>query len=320
MNLNSIKEKIKHEAEARDALAFGVARADVVDERYVDRYLGWLAKGHNAGMTYASNHIEIRRDPRLLLPGARSIISLAFGYTGNAHRDPSLPSISEYALLPDYHDWVREICREIIKSVSDGTGLDPKTDFRICVDSAPIFERYWAQKAGVGFTGRNGNIITERGGSRVILAEILTTLNLEADLPYPDERACGNCSACVRACPTGALQPDGTLDCNRCLSYLTIEHRGEWNLPVMTDAMGTPAGRHTLFGCDRCVKACPHNWKNAEAPVQSIAEVCKLTSEYVRDITPEQFSILFKGTALKRAKAEGLKRNALNCLGEKKEN
>lgn len=285
------------------ACAVGVSRAGEVAEPVWRDYEHWLAEGNEAGMGYLRNHAEIRRDPRLLLDGARSIISIAFSYHRGEPRDPRLPEISAYALLPDYHYWIKDSIRR------SGVGrlLGPEGErWRICVDSTPIMERYWALRAGIGIAGDNGAVIVPGWGSEVFLAEIITTVDIAADKPM--EGDCGHCGRCAAVCPTGALKRGGTIDCNKCLSYLTIEHRGPWEDPRHTTAMNTAAGRATLFGCDRCLRVCPHNKRvriDNRGPVP-IETIVNLTAEQITGTSPGG---LLKGSSLKRAGRAGLLRN-----------
>lgn len=298
------------------ALAVGVAEACPVCDAAFQAFRAWLEAHHEAGMTYMRNHMEIRRDPRLLLEGTRSVICMAFPY-GAGERDPALPRISAYALIPDYHDEIRRRIRA--SQVSDILGEEGR-DWRICVDSAPIMERYWAQEAGVGVIGDNGMLIVPNHGNRVFLAEIVTTVVLPPDgpiyaLPGVSD-GCGHCGLCGKACPTGALMQGGIIDCDRCISYLTIEHRGGWNDPRHIAAMHTPAGRRTLFGCDRCAEACPHNRAgDSFIPVaEPLSSIENLTAQDIMTLPPDQLAVCLRRSALKRAKRDGLLRNALNIL------
>lgn len=291
------------------ACAVGIAEAGLVDDEAMAMFDRWLASGHEAGMAYMHNHREIRRDPRLLLEGATSVISMAFGYRTRRTRDPELPHISAYALLPDYHDVIRKLIRE--SGIGDTLGEEHR-DWRICIDSAPVMERYWAVRSGTGFRGDNGSVIVPGVGCEVFLAEIVTTKRLRPDTPLPTD--CGHCGACRSACPTGALRTEGTADCRRCISYLTIEHRGPWESATQIAAMSTDAGKKTLFGCDRCVTACPHNKPGIPAggmPDPSDA-ILTLTAGDILTLPPDKLSAKLKGSCLKRAKNDGLKRNALN--------
>lgn len=295
-------DKIEGRLRRVGACAFGVATADEVPPEVKERYERWLATGQEAGMGYMHNHMDLRCDPRKLLDGCRSVICVAFSYAVGPVRDSRLPVISEYALLPDYHDWVKRRVRE--SGVGELLGAENQ-GWRICVDSAPVAERYWAWRAGLGIIGDNGMLIVPGVGSKVILAEILTTAELPAGNPM--EGDCGHCGRCHNACPAGALGEEGIIDCNRCLSYLSIEHKGEWEDERHLSVMHTEAGRNTLFGCDRCVSVCPHNRTDARS-IETVLDA--ITGLRAEDI--ERKVALPKQSCLRRAGRKGLLRNAKN--------
>ncbi len=305
---------VKAEAARLGFFACGLARAERVSAAREATVRGWLAAGRHAEMSYLQRHLELRLDPRRLLSDARTILVVAMNYC-----PPTRPkgwTLARYALGQDYHDVLRsrlgELRRRILEKLAVSSGLEAPlpTDFieqngRICVDTAPVDERYWAQRAGLGWQGRSGQLILPQGGTYFFLGLLLLTP--EADTyDEPATNRCGNCRACVEACPTGALTGDGTLDARRCLSYLTIEHRGP--LPEGTGKrMGT-----CLYGCDRCAEACPWNAKakpTQEAAFRPRPELMRMTPEDWQRLTPEQYRALFKGSAVKRAKYEGLMRN-----------
>lgn len=314
-----------------------------IPDGMMTRYRQWLATGHAAGMSYMHNHEEIRQNPELLLSEAKTIISIACPYASSVKRDPALPQIASYALGDDYHDAIRKFLTPFIQSLKetyDG-------DYRLCIDSAPIFERYFAEKAGIGSRCDNGLISTPGFGTKIFLAEILTTAEVDIKPSYaeisevgecslttiPEETfadwRCTHCGACRKACPAGALQSDSTVDARRCLSYLTIEHRGDWD-EVGRAAMSTPAGRRTLYGCDLCQNVCPLNSPARESSrlpgiddtrskqiipaLRPREEILSLTPEKILSLTPESFSLLFRRSPIKRAKLAGLLRNARNLL------
>ena len=287
------------------AAAVGFASAGPVSEDEDRRLRGWLAAGHHAGMTWMERHADLRRDLDNVLPGTRMVISLAFPYAPERERPSDLPYLSRYAYGRDYH----EAIRSLLTAVLEQTGL--LSSCRICIDSAPVSERFWAIRAGIGYRGDNGALIVPGIGPEVFLAEILTTIEFEPDAPADAE--CLHCGACRRACPTGALQPDGTIDCRRCISYLTIEHRGPWTAPDAIAAMSTPAGRTSLFGCDRCITACPlrndtsspHTWAPTLPAMLALAP---------SDIPAQQseFKRRFAHTALLRPGLQNLLRNIAN--------
>lgn len=307
--MGKAEDLIKGRLREVGAVAVGITEATTVNQEEWERFEAWLDKGMEAGMGYMHNHLAIRRDPRLLLNGAKSLICCAFSYLpADASKIQPNGSVATYALLPDYHDWIRERVRAARLEELLG---DEGTDWRICVDSAPILERYWAKRAGLGIIGRNGALIIPGVGCEVILCEIITTTRLEADSAA--DGTCDECGACSRACPTQANTDNG-IDCNRCLSYLTIEHRGDWTDKQHLEAMSTPGGKHSLFGCDRCISACPMNNPEVTSSFTSNPVITNLSAKDILKISPAEFSKLFKGTPIKRGRLEGLCRNARNVI------
>jgi epoxyqueuosine reductase len=283
------------------ALAWGVAPAAPVDSEALKRRYRWLADGKNAGMDYLERYSDIRANPDLLLPGAQSIIVAAFNYYPAQRQPATAPQFAWYAYGRDYHD----VVRKRLSSVVDALAAEhPDESFRICVDTAPIMERYWAVKAGVGFIGRNAQLIVPGHGSACFLGEIVTTLPLAPTQPCTLSCPEG-CDKCVRACPGHAIAPDATVDARRCLSYLTIEHRGDFPADI-------PHLGHRVYGCDTCQSVCP---LNANATPTAIPEFrpsdafLSITDDTLAALTPEGFSALFSRSAVKRAKLAGLLRN-----------
>ena len=287
------REKVRLRLRQAGAVAVGFSEAGPVPQFVTDAYQDWIDRGKHSGMEYMLNHREVRADARNLLEGARTVISMAFSYGTDAGRAANLPHVSKYALFPDYHKWIKRLVWA--SGVGELLGKEC-LDWRLCIDSAPIFERYYASKGGVGFIGRNGSLIVPGVGAEVFLAEIVTVREIEADGPCT--MSCRACGACLKACPTGALGEDGTIDCDRCISYLTIEHRGQWKEEAQKEAMLAPAGRNTLFGCDRCVSVCPHNNPDVHAEVGLHPEMLTFAGTQPP-----------AGSCLKRAKEEGLRRN-----------
>ena len=287
------------------AAAVGFASAGPVSEDENRRLRGWLAAGHHAGMAWMERHADLRRNLDNVLPGTRTVISLAFPYAPERERPSDLPYLSRYAYGTDYHEAIRSLLTAVLEQT------EILSSCRICIDSAPVSERFWAIRAGIGYRGDNGALIVPGIGPEVFLAEILTTIEFEPDSPSYAE--CLHCGVCLRACPTGALQADGTIDCRRCISYLTIEHRGPWTDPDAIAAMSTPAGRTSLFGCDRCITACPlrndtsspHTWNQPLPAMLALAP---------SDIPARQseFKRRFAHTALLRPGLQNLLRNIAN--------
>ncbi len=274
------------------ACAVGIARAAAVDGATAGFFKSWLAGGNHGSMAYMERYLDIRLDPRLLLEGAQSIICLAFNYRTDIHHR----CIADYALGEDYHTALRRRLQPAVAllEVHGEQG-------RICVDSAPILERYWAQRSGIGFIGQNRQLIVPEVGSEVLLAEIITTAQLPADGPC--EQSCEGCGACLSACPGCALGEP--FDARRCLSYLTIEHREPLPEPLADGAL--------IYGCDTCQRVCPHN-TTAPAPVIDELlprpELMALKRADLATITTNQFRRLTATSAISRISAKKIRENA----------
>lgn len=303
-----LKEHIRRLALLSGACAAGFAAVEPLPEAEMLRYDRWIAGGKNASMDYLERYRDIRRDPRLLLEGARTVLCAAFSYSHpSADRHPLF---ADYALGQDYHTVVRRHLEQVAAAMTAAAGGVT----RVCVDTAPVRERYWAVRAGIGFIGLNNMLIVPgAAGSKVFLGEIFWTGELTPDSPL-ERTVCDSCRRCVDACPGHALDGCGSLDARRCLSYLTIEHRGE--LPGDVDLSG-----RRIYGCDVCQDVCPHNRKTDT--VASLPEFRPSAAEggvpprsvgEISEMTQEQFSTLFKGSAIKRVKVSGLVRNALRAL------
>lgn len=240
-------EEIHRECLAAGAYRCGVVRAEPVAVDAVARFSDWLAGGNAGEMHYLERYDAIRRDPRLLLDGdgAKILIVTLFAYEDNVTASPEAPYIAHYALGDDYHDVLRRRLKTVCNNLRQRVG----GKWRVCVDSAPLMERYWAARARLGVIGVNGCLIVPGVGANFFIATIVTTAELPVDAVAEHPAACCGCGRCVRACPGGALRSDGTIDARRCLSYLTIEYDGE----IPDDI---PLG-NTLYGCDICRRACP---------------------------------------------------------------
>ena len=252
-------------------------------------------------MAWAARHRELRDDPEGLLTGTKSVVVVAMNYYPPRLQPADAPQFAYYAYGRDYHEVIKQRLRQLATAIEQ---IAP-CQTRCCVDSAPIRERYWAQQAGLGFIGLNNALILPERGSYYFLGIILTTLELDPDAPCT--LSCGECQACIDACPSGALSGDGAVDARRCLSCLTIEHHGE--LPEwVSSVLG-----NRVFGCDECQKCCPHNRQavgNTTPEFQPKPELLALTLDDILAMTQEQFSSLFSHSAVKRAKLSGLQRNA----------
>lgn len=308
----SLKDKIKAEASRLGFFVCGFARAEPVSEAMRRHYLGWLADGRNADMAYLGNNLDKRFDPRLLMPGVKTIVVVAQNYFPARRLPEGEPQIADYALGLDYHDIVKQKLRQLAATV----GI---ADYRAFVDTAPVLERYWAVRAGLGWIGKNQQLIIPHAGSEFFLGELFVTVELPPDEPLPNR--CGTCHRCVDACPTHALSLPATcvegygditrFDARLCLSYQTIENRGE----LTVDAKG--AMGDTFYGCDRCQRACPWNRfakPSTEPLLQPREELLAMTRQKWENLTEEDYRRLFKGSAVKRAKYEGLMRNINACL------
>jgi epoxyqueuosine reductase len=284
------------------ALEQGFVTAGIVSVQPMDAapLRTWLSTGYNADMSFLHRHAALRENAALLLNGARSVICAAMPYPTPDSTEPLYPGIARYARGADYHkiagDKLRCLWEDII-------GRQPGSQGRVFVDSGPLPEREYARRAGLGWIGRHGCIIHPDAGSRIILGEIVTTLELVPTEAISGD--CGNCTRCISACPTGALIAPGIVDARRCLSYLTIENPGPIP-PEYRVKVGT-----RLFGCDSCQDVCPYNTVDADkqAPV-STDDICDLFA-----LSAQDFIRRFLGKAIMRAKRSGLLRNACVVLG-----
>ncbi len=285
---------------------------------HLNFYKKWISKGYHGEMAYLEKHLPIKSDPKKLLPSVRSIICCALSYkTEPQLAEPPLaeaenPSykgalVSNYAWGDDYHEVMRKKLEQLVSRLR---GMVPDLEARVYVDTGPLLERSLAARAGLGWIGKNSCLIDQTYGSYLFLGEILTNLDLEEDKPETDH--CGSCTRCIDACPTGALVEPYTLDARRCISYLTIEKRGEfaeWEKKVISPY---------LYGCDICQQVCPWNDK---ALIPDLA--CFRPREGNRfpdlkefaSMDQKEFARRFKKSPMKRAKLDGLKRNAKTLLG-----
>jgi epoxyqueuosine reductase len=281
----------------------GFARAERLDEAAL-RLEQWLRQGAHGRMAYMENHFDMRVDPRLLVPDARTVICLAFNYHTDALQDDAdAPKISRYAYGTDYHFVVKDKLKDLLAFMQARIG---EVNGRCFVDSAPVLEREWAQRAGLGWNGRHTLTIHPRQGSYFFLAEIICDLALPTyDDPIRDH--CGTCRRCIDACPTEAISPTGYfLDASKCISYLSIELRAE--IPeAFRDKMD-----NWMFGCDVCQDVCPWNRfakRHEEPAFEPHPDLLQLERRDWLELTEEVFGKIFKKSAVKRIKYAGLKRN-----------
>lgn len=292
------KALIKAEAHRLGFDACGIAKtSEVLDAPFLAK---WLEEGCAAEMQYMHNHFEKRTDPRLLVEGCKSLIVVALNYYPAVKQPEEVPQFSYYAYGKDYHEVVKEKLRELYEYIN--REIAPVTG-RMFTDSAPVLERYWAVRAGLGFIGKNTQLIIPGKGSYFFLGELIIDLELEPDTPV--NLSCGNCTRCLDACPPNALTPR-RLDARRCISYQTIENKGEI-APATASVL-----QNRIYGCDICQQVCPWNrfaTPNRTAEFQPSEAFLALDKERLNSLTEEEFKVIFRHSAVKRAGYKGLKRN-----------
>ncbi len=291
---------IKQMAHDLGFLACGIARADFLAEE-APRLEQWLRQGKHAGMGYMENHFDLRLDPRKLVPGAKSVISLAYNYfTPAGQHDPKAPKVSTYAYGRDYHKVIKQRLKPMLQAIVAEYG---DLAMRCFTDSAPVLEKAWAQRAGIGWRGKHSLILRKGAGSFFFLAEIILDLELEPDLPATDH--CGSCRRCIDACPTGAIELYG-INAGKCISYYTIELR-EASIPADAGDF-----RNWAFGCDICQQVCPWNrfsTPHKEPDFNPRPGLLEMTANEWHGLTEDRFEEVFFGSPVKRTKYEGLRRN-----------
>jgi len=294
--------KIKEKALELGFLQAGIARADHLGED-AERLREWLGKGYHGSMAYMGNHFEKRVDPRKLVEGARSIVVVLQNYyTRKKQHDEQSPLLSKYAYGKDYHRIMREKLGSLNAFMEEQIG--PQSG-RVFVDSAPVLERAWGRLAGLGWIGKHSLLLNRKHGSWFFIGVIITDLELEPDSPMKDY--CGDCSKCIDTCPTKAILPGKTLDASRCISYLTIENRDDRLPEEFRGRM-----QNWAFGCDICQDVCPWN-NNAHAHSEPWLDprpgLLEMTRQDWVNLDEVQFNSLFEGSAVKRTKFTGLRRN-----------
>lgn len=295
----SLADDITARARTAGACAAAFAAAGPLTPAELAPFERWLADGRHAGMSYMEKYAELRADPRTLLEGARSILCTAFAYGPAGRRHPL---IADYALGEDYHTALRTALAPVAQAMEAAV---PGSATRICIDTAPLRERVWAVRAGLGFVGLNNLLIVPGVGSKVFLAEILWTEAVPPAVPAT-KTACEGCGACVAACPAHALNGNGALDARRCLSYLTIEHRGEF-------PDGLSLAHRRIYGCDMCQDVCPHNRGVANTILPAftpLPEIMDLTLADMASVGDADFRRIFRCSAIFRLKAANMRRNA----------
>jgi len=310
----------QHVKETALSLGFdvvGITHAGPIDDGHRQRLGRWLEDGHVAEMRYMVRNLDKRVDPGRLLKRARSVVCVVLNYnppkSGVVDSSPvPVGRIADFAIYEDYHDFMRGRLRRLANAIR--RAVAPKAcAFRVCVDSVPLAERAIAQRAGLGFLGLNHCLIHPRLGCRILLGGLVTTVNLTPD--WPMEQPCLGCEKCYRACPTGALGRDGSFDAGKCVSYLTIEFKGEIS-PDLAARIGD-----RLFGCDACIRCCPHQ---ANTPPASNPDFHfhpsgrKISLHDILKWTQGDFDRTFSGSAVHRIGLSQLQRNARICLGNAK--
>jgi len=293
---------IKARAQELGFMDCGIAAAGFLEEE-APRLEAWLNKGFHGEMQYMENHFDKRLDPRLLVDGAKSVISLSLNYyTTEQQIDTDAPRLSKYAYGADYHNVIKDKLKQLLQFINENIG---EVNGRAFVDSAPVLDKAWAKKAGLGWVGKNANLINKNAGSFFFLAELIVDLELEYDI-QPTADHCGTCTRCIDACPTEAIVGPYLVDGSKCISYLTIELKNE--IPAMfKDKMDG-----WMFGCDICQDVCPWNRfsvVNQEPSFKPHPDLLGMTKQDWEEITEDTFKKVFKGSAVKRTKYAGLTRN-----------
>ena len=297
---------IKTEAKRLGFLSCGISKAEFL-EGEASRLENWLNKGMHGEMRYMENHFDKRLDPTKLVEGSKSVISLLLNYYPQEKQCHDSFKLSKYAYGTDYHFVIKDKLKSLLQFIHQEIG---EVNGRAFVDSAPVLDKAWAAKSGLGWMGKHSNLITQQVGSFYFIAELIVDLKLEYDTPSTDH--CGTCTACIDACPTEAIIQPYVVDGNKCISYLTIELKE--NIPKAFK--GKMDG--WMFGCDVCQDVCPWNRfsKPHDEPLfNPYPELLSMTKKEWEEITEESFSKVFKKSAVKRTKFSGLKRN-INFLKE----
>lgn len=291
---------IKAEAKRLGFLSCGISKAGFLEEE-APRLESWLNKNHHGEMKYMENHFDKRLNPTLLVDDAKSVVSLLLNYYPSEKQNADSYKISKYAYGQDYHFVIKEKLKELLNTIQTEIG---EVSGRAFVDSAPVLDKVWAAKSGLGWIGKNSNLLTQQVGSFYFIAELVIDLDLEYDYATTDH--CGTCTACIEACPTEAIVAPYVVDGSKCISYFTIELKE--NIPAeMKGKMDD-----WMFGCDVCQDVCPWNRfskAHSEPLFNPNPEILSFTKKDWAEITEDTFKKVFKNSAVKRTKLEGLKRN-----------
>jgi len=301
-----VSKKIKSKAQSLGFMECAILPVTSLSEEK-ERFESWLNAGMHGDMEYMAKNIDKRLDPRLLVDNAKSIvIVLRNYYTNETQSDPEAPVISKYAYGKDYHYVIKDKLKKLLYFIRQD--VEP-CHGRPFVDSAPVLERAWARRAGLGWIGKNSNLISLQYGSFFFIGELILDIELPYDIPEPVTDHCGTCTKCIDACPTKAIVADRVIDARKCISYQTIEVKGELDKNLKGQF------RNRVFGCDICQDVCPWNSKSIphdEPNLKPSPELLKLSREEWYTMDKPLFNKLFKNSAVKRAGFKGLKRN-LRC-------
>jgi epoxyqueuosine reductase len=302
-NMNDKRsQQVKALALAQGFDACGIALAGPLPEE-ARRLEAWLHKGLHGSMAYMERHFDLRVNPQLLVPGARSVITVLKNYYPARQQRSDAPKVSKYAYGQDYHTVIRAQLNGFLDALRQQFG---QIEGRGFVDSAPVLERAWAVKSGLGWVGKNGNLIGTKTGSFFFIATLITDLALQPDAPFATDR-CGTCTRCIDACPTAAILPNKVVDGSRCISYFTIELK---ELLIPANMQGK--FDNWMFGCDTCQDVCPWNRfskPHTEAAFEPLPQILNLSTSQWADLTEAQFAEIFRQSPLKRAKYAGIARN-----------
>jgi epoxyqueuosine reductase len=298
----AVKHIIKNLAKCHGFDYCGVARAEMLEDD-AKMLENWLKNGHHAGMAYMERNFELRVNPKLLVPGAKSVITLLYNYYPVYHQKVGRPKLAKYAYGEDYHHVIKAKMKALLADWRLHVG---QIEGRGFVDSAPVLERSWAKRSGLGWIGKNANLINKQQGSFFFIATFITDLFIEPDDVFTKDY-CGSCTKCLDACPTEAILPGKTIDSNKCISYHTIELK---ELLISEDLKGK--FDNWIFGCDVCQDVCPWNrfsQPNGETLFTPLPDILDMSTQEWEALSEDAFKEIFKNSAIKRARWQGIRRN-----------
>ncbi len=300
MDKQKLTRLIKQKAVELGFLSVGISKVEFLEEE-APRLEQWLKKGFHGKMQYMENHFDKRLNPALLVDGAKSVVSVLLNYfpEKDLFKDKGL-KISKYAYGTDYHYVIRDMLKELLAFIEAEVGA--VISARCFTDSAPVMDKAWAEKAGLGWVGKNANLLSKQVGSFFFIGELVLDLNLEYDAPVADH--CGSCTKCIDACPTDAIVAANVIDGSKCISYLTIELKDQIIPTSFQNQM-----ENWVFGCDICQDVCPWNRFSLSHAVDAFKPHEKLENLELEELTKEVFNEVFKRSAIKRTKYDGLMRN-----------